>query len=205
MAAACPFVCPRAKLRSLPRGSPAAGLGTGPPAAQALAGGSADLMNFYATSYAVAYGQPRFRPRLGHHGGTGYVTNNRSAVSCLLCPRSAAAGWDTATSTSAEHFKPFWFPDGRSLLPRHVYGPESGYLQESPLSCLRAGAVSPWRTRLLQGPPKPSGVHSTESRHRADTLRKTTVGTKEQPGFARATPRSDGVLPALPGQPVSPS
>ncbi|NXC75549.1 PPR32 phosphatase, partial [Anhinga anhinga] len=204
MAAACPFVCPRAKLRSLPRGSPVAGPGTGSPAAKALTGGSADLMNFYATSYAVAYGQPRFRPRLGHHSGTGYVSNNRSAVSCLLCPHSAAAGWDTATSTSAEHFKPFWFPDGRSLLPRHVHRPESGYLQESLLSCLHTGVVSPRRTRLFQAPPKISGEHRTESR-RADVLRKTTVGTEEQPGFAGAAPRSAGVLPALPAQPVSPS
>ncbi|NWH53891.1 PPR32 phosphatase, partial [Fregata magnificens] len=194
MASACPFVCPRAKLRSLPQGSPAAGLGTG---------GSADLMNFYATSYAVAYGQPRFRPRLGHHTGTGYASNNHSAVSHLLCPRSIAAGHcqDTATSTTAEHFKPFWLPDGRSLLPRHVHQPGSGYLQESSLSCLRTGVVSPQHMQLLQGPPKASREHGTKSHH-TDVLRKTTIGTKEQSGFTRATPRSVSILPA---QPVSPS
>ncbi|XP_064309300.1 LOW QUALITY PROTEIN: stabilizer of axonemal microtubules 4 [Phalacrocorax carbo] len=232
MAAACLFVCPRAKLRSLPRGSPAAGLGTGSPTAKARTGGSADLMNFYATSYAVAYGQLRFRPRLGHHGGTGYVSNNHSAVSWLLCPRGAAAGrcHDTATSTSAEHFKPFWLPDGRSLLPRHVHRPESRYLHGCPLSCLRTRAVSPQHTQLFQGPPKASGEHGTESRHAgpaqagwagdrvgdsgtpslprllpADVLQKMTVGTKEQSGFTRATPRRDGILPALLGQPVRPS
>ncbi|XP_009886030.1 PREDICTED: uncharacterized protein LOC104288856 [Charadrius vociferus] len=82
--------------------------------------------------------QPRFRPCLGRHTDTGYVSNNRSAVSCLLHPCSAAGGHcqDTATSTTTEHFKPFWLPDGRSLLPRHVHQPGSGYLQESSLSCV---------------------------------------------------------------------
>ncbi|KAF1549420.1 Protein phosphatase 1 regulatory subunit 32, partial [Eudyptula albosignata] len=163
----CPSVRPhpRAKLRFLPQGSPAAGLGTVSPSAKARTGGSADLMNFYATSYALAHGWPRFRPRLGHHTGTGYVSNNHSAVSCLLCPRNAAAGHcqDTATSTTAEHFKPFWFPDGRSPLPRHVHQPGSGYLQESSLTCLRTGAVSPQQTRHLQGLPKASREHGTES------------------------------------------
>ncbi|KAF1643156.1 Protein phosphatase 1 regulatory subunit 32, partial [Eudyptes chrysocome] len=204
----CPSVRPhpRAKLRSLPQGSPAAGLGTVSPSAKARTGGSADLMNFYATSYALAHGRPRFRPRLGHHTGTGYVSNNHSAVSCLLCPRNAAEGHcqDTATSTTAEHFKPFWFPDGRSPLPRHVHQPGSGYLQESSLTCLRTGAVSPQQTWHLQGPPKASGEHGTESRC-TDALQKMTIGTTEQSGFTRPTLRSDGVLPALPGQPVSPS
>ncbi|NWX80707.1 PPR32 phosphatase, partial [Alca torda] len=140
MASAPPFVCPRAKLRSLPRGSPAAGLATVTPSAKARTGGSADLMNFYATSYAVAYGQPRFHPCLGHHTVTGYVSNNRSDMSCLL---RAAEGWDTARSTAAEHFQPLMLPDGRSLLPRHVHQPGSGYLQASSLSCLRTRAASP--------------------------------------------------------------
>ncbi|NXV95526.1 PPR32 phosphatase, partial [Calonectris borealis] len=206
MASACPFVCPRAQLPSLLQDLPAAGLGAVSPSAKARAGGSADLMNFYATSSAVAHGQSRFRPRLGHHAGTGYASNNHSAISCLLCPRSAAGGHcqDTATSTTAEHFKPFWLPDGRSLLPWHVHQPGSGYLQESSHSCLHSGAVSPWHRRHLQGPPKASRGHGTESR-RTDVLQKTTIGAKEQSGFTRATSRSDGILPALPGQPVSPS
>ncbi|KAM9605978.1 stabilizer of axonemal microtubules 4 [Morphnus guianensis] len=208
MVSACLFVCPRAKLRSLLQDSPAAGLGIVSPSVKARTGGSADLMNFYATSYAVAYGQPRFRPRLGHHTGTGYVSNNHSAISCLLCPRGAAEGHcqDTATSTTTEHFKPFWLPDGRSLLPRHVHQPESGYLQESSLSCPRTGGVSPQHTRLLQGPPRASREHGTESRHaspaQSDVLQKTTIGAKEQSGFTRATPRSDSILPVLPPQPL---
>ncbi|XP_042640821.1 protein phosphatase 1 regulatory subunit 32 [Tyto alba] len=230
------FVRPRASLRSWAWDSP----GTALPSAKARTGGSADLMNFYATTYAVAYGQPPFHPRLGPHTDTGYVSNNRSAVSRLLCQRSAAERQDPATSTMAEHFKPFWLPDGRSLLPRHIHQPGSGYIQGSPLSCLRAGAVSPQHTQLLQRPPKTSRDYGTESCCTgsaqpgtvlgvsvvlgpapaprgfgmlvildpaplpADLLQKTTIGTKEQSGFTRATPRSDRVLPALPAQPVSP-
>ncbi|NXN64672.1 PPR32 phosphatase, partial [Himantopus himantopus] len=203
MASTCPFVRPHAKLRSLPRGSPAAGLSTVSPSVKARSGGSADLMNFYATSYAVTHGQPRFRPCLGRHTDTGYVSNNRSAISCLLHPCSAAGGrcQDTTTSTTAEHFKPFWLPDGRSLLPRHVHQSGSGYLQEFSPSCFRTGAVSPQQTRHLQSPPKAPREYGTES-HRTDVLQKTTIGTKEQSGFTRATPRSDSILPALPGQPV---
>ncbi|NXK13090.1 PPR32 phosphatase, partial [Herpetotheres cachinnans] len=203
MAAACPFVCPRARLPSLLQDSPAAGLGTISSSAKSRTRGSADLMNFYAMNYAVAHGQLHIPPCLGHHTVTGYVSNNHSAISCLLCPRSAAEGYcqDTAKSTTAEHFKPFWLPDGRSLLPRHVHQSGSGYLQESPLSCLRTRAVSPQHTRLLQGPPEASRECGNESRH-TDVLQKTTVGTKEQSGFTRATLRSDGILPALPAQPV---
>ncbi|NXJ98422.1 PPR32 phosphatase, partial [Corythaixoides concolor] len=207
MASACPFVSPHAELRSLLQDSPAAGLGTiCPPAkARARTGGSANLMNFYATSYAVAYGQPHFRPRLSHHTGTGYVSNNHSAMSYLLCPRSAEAGHcqDAATSTTAEHYKSPWHPDGQSLLPwHHQLG--SGYLQEPSLSFLHTGAMSPQHTRLLQGLPKASREYGAESR-RTNVLQKITIGTKEQSGFTRAPSGSNGFLPPLPGQPVSPS
>ncbi|NWY54620.1 PPR32 phosphatase, partial [Chionis minor] len=205
MASACPFVCPHAELPSLLLGSPAARLGTVSPSAKSCTGGSTDLMNFYATSYVVAHGQPRFRPCLGHHAGTGYVSNNNSAVSLLLRPRSAAEGY-AATSTTTEHFQPFWLPDGRSPLPRHVHQAGSGYLQGSSLSCFRTGGVGPPQTQLLQGPPKTSREHGTES-HGArpaqpDILQKTTIGTEERSGFTRATARRDSVLPALLHQPV---
>ncbi|XP_069660147.1 stabilizer of axonemal microtubules 4 [Haliaeetus albicilla] len=194
--------------RHHPKDSPAAGLGIVSPSVKARSGGSTDLMNFYATSYAVAYGPPRFRPCLGHHTGTGYVSNNHSAISCLLCPRGAAEGHcqDTATSTTTEHFKPFWLPNGRSLLPWHVHQPESGYLQESSLSCPHTRGVSPQHTWLLQGPPRASREHGTESRcagpAQPDVLQKMTIGAKEQSGFTRATPRSDSILPVLPAQPL---
>uniref|UniRef100_A0A8B9UGP5 Uncharacterized protein n=1 Tax=Anas zonorhyncha TaxID=75864 RepID=A0A8B9UGP5_9AVES len=139
-----PFVCPRAKLRSLPWGSPA--LGLGPFSAKPRAGDSGDLMDFYATTYAVAYGRghPGFRPFLGHHVGAGFVSNTRSDAAGLIRPRSVAGGC---------HFQPLLLPDGRSLLPRHVHQPGSGYGREQPLPHLRAGAVSP---------PPASGEHGAD-------------------------------------------
>ncbi|XP_040465619.1 protein phosphatase 1 regulatory subunit 32 [Falco naumanni] len=98
------------------------GLGT-VSSAKAHTRGSTNLINFNATSHALAHGQLRIPPCLSHHIVTGYVSNNRSAISCLISPHSTAEGHcqDTTTSTTAEHFKPFWFPDGRSLLPWHVH------------------------------------------------------------------------------------
>ncbi|GAB0189648.1 protein phosphatase 1 regulatory subunit 32 [Grus japonensis] len=103
-------------------------------------------------------------------------------------------------STTTEHFKPLWLPDGRSLLPRRVCQPGSGYLQEGSRSCFHTGVARP------QGPPKLSNEHSTRS-HRTgpaqpDVLQKMTISTKKQSGFTRATLRNDSVLPALPGQPL---
>ncbi|NXW66196.1 PPR32 phosphatase, partial [Eurystomus gularis] len=197
-AMACPFVCPRGKLRSLPPGL----------ATSSRTGGSANLMDFYATSYAVAHGQPCFRPHLGHHTGAGYVPNNRSAVSRLLCPRSPAEGCyqDITTSTTTEHFKPFWLLDGQSLLPRHVHQPGGGYLQESPYSCLHIQNVSPQHVGLLQWPPKAPREYGTEScctsPAQPDVLQKMTISAKEQSGFTRNTLRSNSILPALPSHPV---
>ncbi|XP_049676321.1 protein phosphatase 1 regulatory subunit 32 isoform X3 [Accipiter gentilis] len=71
---------------------------------------------------------------------------------------------DTATSTTTEHFKPFLLPDGRSLLPRHVHQPESGYLQESSLFLPpHRGGDSPAHA-ASPGPPRASREHGTESR-----------------------------------------
>ncbi|NXN17014.1 PPR32 phosphatase, partial [Indicator maculatus] len=190
-AMACPFACPRGKLRSLPPG-----LATGFPSPKLETGGSSELMNFYTTSYTVAHGQPRFRPHLGHHAGAGFVPNNYSALSYLLCPRSTSEGHcqDVATSTTTKDFKAFWLPDGRSFLPRHVHQPGSGYLQECPPACLCSEGLSPQHAGVLQGPPKTS---------REYILQKMTIGAKEQSGFTRAIPRTKDILPALPGQPVS--
>ncbi|XP_068541643.1 stabilizer of axonemal microtubules 4 [Anas acuta] len=187
-----PFVCPRAKLRSLPWGSPA--LGLGPFSAKPRAGDSGDLMDFYATTYAVAYGHPGFRPFLGHHVGAGFVSNTRSDAASLIRPRSVAGGpfWDT---TTAEHFQPLLLPDGRSLLPRHVHQPGSGYGHEQPLPHLRAGAVSP---------PPASGEHGADPAL-SDVLQRTTIGAKEETGFTRATPLSGVILPAALGQPLGAS
>ncbi|XP_054027667.1 protein phosphatase 1 regulatory subunit 32 [Dryobates pubescens] len=193
---ACPVACPRGKLRSLPPG-----LAAGFPSPKLETGGSSELLSFYTTSYRVAHGQPRFRPRLGRHTGAGFVPNNYSALSYLLCPRSTSEGCcrDVAASTTTEHFRPLWLPDGRSFLPRHVQQPGSGYLQESAPAWLYTEGV-------LQGPPKPSRECGTEKLHpgpaRPDILQKMTIGAKQQSGFTRATPRTKDSLAALPGQPL---
>ncbi|NXF58636.1 PPR32 phosphatase, partial [Ciccaba nigrolineata] len=192
MASACPFVCPRAEPRALVQDSPAAGLGAVSPSAKACA----DLMNFYAMTYAVAHGREGRYPCSGGDTGASFDVT----VTTLLASRRSHCQ-DTATSTTAEHFKPFCLPDGRSLLPWHIQQSGSRYPHGSSLPFLCTGAVSPRHTRLPQGSPKASRKHSTRSCC-TDVLQKTTISTKEQSGFTRATPRSDHVLPALPAQPM---
>ncbi|NXI42608.1 PPR32 phosphatase, partial [Galbula dea] len=197
MASTSSFACLWLNLQSLQQG-----LAPSYPSARSHTGGSPDLMDFYATSYAVAYGQPHFHPYLHHHTGTtsGYVTNSHSGISCLLCPPSAAEGHcqDITTSTTAEHFKPFWLLDGRSLLPHSVHQAGSGYSQETPISCLHTTRVSPQQMGVLQGPPKRCKEHGIKNCH-TNILEKT---TKKQSGFTRAIPSNNITLPALPGQPV---
>ncbi|NXW83192.1 PPR32 phosphatase, partial [Alopecoenas beccarii] len=180
MASVCPFVHPRprVKLRSSARGQ---------------AGGSTDIMNFYATTYRLAYGQPCFCPRLGHHTGAGFVSNYRSDVPSLLRSCGTAEWYDSVSATT-EHFQPHWHPDGRGLLPRHLHQPPSGYHQECPPCCLCAGGVSPQHKARDTGSPSPFFP--------TDILQKTTIGATEPSGFTKAFPRGDNVLPALSTQPV---
>ncbi|XP_061335216.1 stabilizer of axonemal microtubules 4 [Pezoporus flaviventris] len=195
---ACPFACHCIELQST-------GMDTLSPSEKALTGGSSDLMDFYATNYPVAHGQPGFCPQLGHHTGTGYVTDNHSAMSCLLRPHSEAEGHcQDAMATTAEHFKPLWLPNGRSILPCHIHEPQSGYLQECPPSRLRAGMVSPQHMRLQQRRPRLRENRCTDPLQ-PDTLQKVTLGTKEPSGFTKGTKRTDSFLPPLPiqqGQPL---
>ncbi|XP_071664845.1 stabilizer of axonemal microtubules 4 isoform X2 [Patagioenas fasciata] len=186
MASVCPFVNPRprVKLRSSVRGQ---------------AGGSTDIMNFYATTYGLAYGQPCFRPRLGHHTGAGFVSNYRSDVPSLLRSCGTAECQDRISATT-EHFQPHWHPDGRGLLPRHLHQPPSGYHQECPPCCLCAGGVSPQHRWHHQDVPKSLGECGS-SCTQPDILQKTSIGATEPSGFTKAFPRGDNVLPALSTQP----
>ncbi|XP_068253858.1 stabilizer of axonemal microtubules 4 isoform X2 [Nyctibius grandis] len=188
--AVCPRTEPRSQSRSL------FWLGTVPPSEKARTGGSSDLMNFYATTYGVSYGQPHFRTCLGHHCDTGYTSNNRLATSFLLFPRGIAAGHYQDTTT--EHFKPFWLPNRRSPLPWSVHQPRRGYVQECPLFRLHTGA---------DYHPKAAAEPSTESSRigcaQPDVLQKITIGTEEDSGFTKAFPRRDNILPVLPTHPVS--
>lgn len=90
---------------SLPQDSPAAGLGTGFPMVR---GPPSELMGFYTTTYEAAFGKrpagspqkleggrvlgaepPSDRtmyPLLGVHTGSGYVTNNYSALAATVFP-----------------------------------------------------------------------------------------------------------------------
>ncbi|PKK16951.1 protein phosphatase 1, regulatory subunit 32 [Columba livia] len=189
MASVCPFVSPRprVKLRSSARGQ---------------AGGSTDIMNFYATTYGLAYGQPCFRPRLGHHTGAGFVSNYRSDVPSLLRSCGTAECQDSI-SAATEHFQPHWHPDGRGLLPRHLHQPPSGYHQESLPCCLCAGGVSPQHRWHHQDVPKSLGECGGGCT-KPDILQKTSIGATEPSGFTKALLRGDNVLPALSTQPVSP-
>ncbi|XP_021138198.2 stabilizer of axonemal microtubules 4 isoform X3 [Columba livia] len=187
MASVCPFVSPRprVKLRSSARGQ---------------AGGSTDIMNFYATTYGLAYGQPCFRPRLGHHTGAGFVSNYRSDVPSLLRSCGTAECQDSI-SAATEHFQPHWHPDGRGLLPRHLHQPPSGYHQESLPCCLCAGGVSPQHRWHHQDVPKSLGECGGGCT-KPDILQKTSIGATEPSGFTKALLRGDNVLPALSTQPL---
>lgn len=90
---------------SLPQDSPAAGSGTRFPVAR---GAPSELMGFYTTTYEAAFGKrPAGSPQkfeggrvmgveppdersmhllLGVHTGSGYVTNNYSALSSVVFP-----------------------------------------------------------------------------------------------------------------------
>ncbi|XP_071618096.1 stabilizer of axonemal microtubules 4 [Heliangelus exortis] len=175
-------------------------------------------MDFYATTYSLAHGQPGFCPHLGHHKGAGFVINNSSALSSLLCPRSVGPNitallsspcshHPATSSTTTEHFQPLWFPNGQNPLPHSTPQPGSGYLQEFPPCWLHTGVGGPWPTWQFQETPKSSREHSTKSQpgpHPVlpDVLQKTTIGPKEPSGFTKAIPRTTRVLPALPGQPL---
>lgn len=45
-------------------------------------GGDSDVMKFYCTTNNSTYGRKweKFEPRMGHHTGTGFVSNNRPAI-----------------------------------------------------------------------------------------------------------------------------
>ncbi|XP_033918178.1 stabilizer of axonemal microtubules 4 [Melopsittacus undulatus] len=116
---------------------------------------------------------------------------------CLLRPHSVLEGHGRdAMSTTAEHFKPLWLPNGRSVLPRHMHQPQNRDLQEYPPSCLRVGMVSPQHMRSHQSQPRLRDSHSTGLQ--PAILEKVTLGTKEPLIFTKATKRTNSCLPPLP-------
>ncbi|XP_040985074.1 protein phosphatase 1 regulatory subunit 32 isoform X6 [Aquila chrysaetos chrysaetos] len=103
---------------------------------------------------------------------------------------------------------PFGSLTAGSCCPGMSTSRRAGTSKSPPFPAPTPGGVSPQHTWLLQGPPRASREHGTESRRASpaqpDVLQKTTIGAKEQSGFTRATPRSDSILPVLPAQPVRP-
>ncbi|XP_040985072.1 protein phosphatase 1 regulatory subunit 32 isoform X4 [Aquila chrysaetos chrysaetos] len=101
---------------------------------------------------------------------------------------------------------PFGSLTAGSCCPGMSTSRRAGTSKSPPFPAPTPGGVSPQHTWLLQGPPRASREHGTESRRASpaqpDVLQKTTIGAKEQSGFTRATPRSDSILPVLPAQPL---
>ncbi|XP_063253541.1 uncharacterized protein LOC134550721 [Prinia subflava] len=193
---------------SLPQDSPAAALGTGFPMVR---GPPSELVGFYTTTYEAAYGrrpsgsppqlqggrvmgvQPpgarSVRPLLGAHTGSGYVTNNHSALSSLLRPHVERQ--DTDVSTTSEDFKLFGHPEFQRMLPQHVYEPECRYPTGFSFSRLRFGEVRA---------PNSSREHGTWSCCNSPAQPGVPQRAAELSGFTGTTPRSDL---SLPEQPVS--
>ncbi|XP_053802406.1 uncharacterized protein LOC128790016 isoform X1 [Vidua chalybeata] len=143
---------------SLPQDSPAAALGTGFPMVR---GPPSELMGFYVTTYEAAFGKrptgsPQkfeegrvlgieppsdrsMRPLLGVHAGSGYVTNNYSALASLISPHVERQ--DTDVSTTSKDFKLFGRPDYQRILPECVDEPECRCPTDFSFSRLRFGEV----------------------------------------------------------------
>ncbi|KAJ7428096.1 hypothetical protein WISP_01907 [Willisornis vidua] len=121
-------------------------------------------MSFYVTTYEVAFGrrppgasqkfegrvlgakppaQAAVHPLLGIHSGSGYVTNNYSALWSLITPRPERQDSFVSISTTAEDFKPFGRPQFQRILPQGVDEPECRYPPEFSLSRIHYEGESP--------------------------------------------------------------
>ncbi|RMB98111.1 hypothetical protein DUI87_25589 [Hirundo rustica rustica] len=170
-------------------------------------------MGFYTTTYEAAFGKrptgsPRvfqggrvlgveppkdrsIHPLLGAHTGSGYVTNNFSALPSLLSPRVERQ--DTDVSTTCEDFKLFGHPDFRRMLPQYVDEPECRYPAGFSLSRLRFGELRA---------PRASREYDTWSRLDGPAQPDVPERAAELSGFTRSAPRSDLTLPEQPVSPV---
>ncbi|XP_023784465.1 uncharacterized protein LOC111930601 isoform X2 [Cyanistes caeruleus] len=191
---------------SLLQDSPAAGLGTGFPVVR---GPHSELIGFYTTTYEAAFGKrptgsPRkiegwhvlgfeppcersIHPLLGVHTGSGYVTNNYSALWSLITPHVERQ--DTDVSTTFEDFKVFGRPDFQRILPLCVDEPDCRYPTGFSFSRLRFGEVRP---------PKSSRENSTWSPCASPTQPDVPQKATELSGFTGTAPRSDLTLPEQP-------
>ncbi|XP_064515978.1 uncharacterized protein LOC135416625 [Pseudopipra pipra] len=164
---------------SLPQDSPAGGLGTGFPLVRVHGGDRSDLLSLYVTTYEVSFGkrppglphafegrvlgvkppdQAAVHPLLGVHSGSGYVTNNYSALSSLITPRPKRPEPFVSMSATSEDFRPFGRPQFQRILPQCVEEPECSYPPEFSLSRIRYEGLKP--PKLSRGSSAKSGCTS---------------------------------------------
>ncbi|XP_017694420.1 PREDICTED: uncharacterized protein LOC108509486 [Lepidothrix coronata] len=164
---------------SLPQDSPAGGLGTGFPLVRVHGGDRSDLLSLYVTTYEASFGkrppglshkfegrvlgvkppnQASVHPLLGVHSGSGYVTNNYSALSSLITPRPECPDPFVSMSATSEDFRPFGRPQFQRILPQCVDEPECSYPPEFSLSRIRYEGLKP--PKLSRGSSANSGCSS---------------------------------------------
>ncbi|XP_037373750.1 protein phosphatase 1 regulatory subunit 32-like [Talpa occidentalis] len=111
-------------------------LGVVSPYVKMSSGGCSDPLKFYATSYCTAYGREEFRPRMGSHGGTGYMSNYRPLASYranldgLDKPAVGEPPHDNLQTVSSQSYRPLELPDGKGPLPWSLHQTGSGFSQE---------------------------------------------------------------------------
>ncbi|KAM8819638.1 stabilizer of axonemal microtubules 4 [Rhynchonycteris naso] len=108
-------------------------LGAVSPYVKISSGGCTDPLKFYATTYCTAYGREEFKPRIGTHKGTGYISNYRPVVSsqaslnALNNPAMGEQGQDNFQAVTSQNYCPVEVPDGKYPLACNLYQTNSGY------------------------------------------------------------------------------
>ncbi|XP_077640452.1 uncharacterized protein LOC116183767 isoform X2 [Lonchura striata] len=170
-------------------------------------------MGFYITSYEVAFGKrptgsPQklekgrvlgieppgdrsMHPLLGIHTGSGYVTNNYSALGPLISPHVERQ--DTDVSTTSEDFKVFGRPEYQRMLPEHVHEPGCRCPTDFSFSRLRFGEVRA---------PKRSGEYGIQSHCASPAKPDVPPRATELSGCTGTTQRSGLTMPEQPVSPV---
>ncbi|PVD28154.1 hypothetical protein C0Q70_10739 [Pomacea canaliculata] len=118
-------------------------LPTGPRSVHILKshGPDTNMMKFYVTQNSTTYGKywDKFKPRTGHHKGTGYSANLRPQVFYStnldeydnpVMKRICSANYHTVTELS---FQPYEGDTGKEPLPNSVHQVKTGFVRQDPL------------------------------------------------------------------------